>query len=147
MTNEPTRRTDPSILVIDDFATMRRLIRQSLKNSCFENITEAESGLKALSLIKENTYDIILSDWMMPDVWGIELVRTVRLDPRHHSVPFIMITSEGHKDSVVEAAESGVTSYILKPFTPKFLEEKLTEVFREHLGISVSAAHAKLISA
>lgn len=117
------------ILSVDDFSTMRRIVKNLLKQLGYHNVEEAENGEAALELIREQKFDLIISDWNMPVKTGIELLRDVRADPALKDIPFLMVTAEAEKDNVLEAMEAGVNNYILKPFTAKVLEDKLRSVF------------------
>jgi two-component system chemotaxis response regulator CheY len=117
------------ILVVDDFSTMRRIIRNALRQLGFTNITEAENGREALEYIKASDFQFIISDWNMPTMQGIDLLRAVRHHPKYRDVPFLMITAESQKVSVLEAAAEGVSSYIVKPFSADILEKKLQDIF------------------
>lgn len=119
------------VLVVDDFATMRRIIRSSLKKIGFSNIIEAEDGDVALEILKQEKIGLILADWNMPNMKGIDLLKEVRKDEKLKSIPFIMVTAEGQQENVVEAAQAGVDQYIIKPFTPEILNEKISIVFRK----------------
>ena len=116
------------ILVVDDFATMRRILKNNLRQLGFSNILEAEDGQLALEELKKNKVDLIISDWNMPNMSGLELLKAVRGDESLKQIPFVMVTAEGQKDSVMEAAKAGVSNYIVKPFTPEIFEEKLKKV-------------------
>ena len=116
------------ILVVDDFATMRRILKNNLRQLGFSNILEAEDGQLALEELKKNKVDLIISDWNMPNMTGLELLKAVRGDESLKQIPFVMVTAEGQKDSVMEAAKAGVSNYIVKPFTPEIFEEKLKKV-------------------
>jgi two-component system chemotaxis response regulator CheY len=117
------------ILSVDDFSTMRRIVKNILRQLGYTNVDEAENGAAALSTLKEKKYDLVISDWNMPVMTGIELLKSVRADPGLKATPFLMVTAEAEKSQVVEAIEAGVNSYILKPFTAKLLEEKLQAMF------------------
>jgi two-component system chemotaxis response regulator CheY len=121
--------TNMKILIVDDFATMRRILKGALKQLGFKNIVEAEDGSEAITLLKKEKVDLILSDWNMPKMNGLEFLKAVRADAGLKQTPFIMVTAEGQKDNVVDAIKSGVTNYIIKPFTPEALGEKLKKVF------------------
>lgn len=120
-----------NILIVDDFATMRRIIRGALKNIGFNNIFEAEDGNGALKVMAKENIDLVISDWIMPNMNGLELLKTIRADEKLKNTPFIMVTAEGQKKNVMDALESGVNSYIVKPFTPEVLLVKLKRVFKE----------------
>ena len=116
------------ILVVDDFATMRKVIRNLLKQSGYENVTEAEDGAAAMSMLKSTKIDFVISDWNMPNMTGIELLRAVRSDNELSAMPFLMVTAESLKDNVVEAVKAGVSNYIVKPFTAEVLGEKIVKI-------------------
>jgi len=116
------------ILVVDDFATMRKVIRNLLKQSGYENIIEAEDGVAAMNVLKSTKIDFVISDWNMPNMTGIELLRAVRSDNELSAMPFLMVTAESLKDNVVEAVKAGVSNYIVKPFTAEVLGEKIDKI-------------------
>ncbi len=116
------------VLVVDDFSTMRKIIKNNLKGMGFNNIVEAENGQKALEELKKESIGLIISDWNMPVMTGIELLKAVRGDAGLKSIPFVMVTAEGQKDNVMEAAKAGVSNYVVKPFTPDTFSEKLQKV-------------------
>ena len=116
------------ILVVDDFATMRRILKNNLRQLGFSDILEAEDGQLALEELKKNKVDLIISDWNLPNMNGLELLKAVRGVESLKQIPFVMVTAEGQKDNVMEAAKAGVSYYIVKPFTPETLEEKLKKV-------------------
>lgn len=117
------------VLVVDDFATMRRIVRNILKQIGFTNIIEADDGKSALKELKNEKIDLILCDWNMPEMPGIELLKTVRSDDELKGIPFVMVTAEAQKDNIVEAVKAGVSNYIVKPFTAETITEKLNKVF------------------
>lgn len=119
------------ILVVDDFATMRRIVKTCLKQLGFENITEAEDGKVALDKLNANDFKLVISDWNMPNMMGIDLLRSVRGDEKLKALPFLMVTAEAQKENVIEAAKAGVSNYIVKPFTADQLEAKLTAIFNK----------------
>jgi two-component system chemotaxis response regulator CheY len=117
------------VLVVDDFPTMRRIVKNLLKQLGFENIDEAEDGIQALNKLKSGEYGLVISDWNMPNMEGIELLRNVRQSPEPlKSIPFLMVTAEAEKEKVIEAIKSGVDNYIVKPFTAELLTEKLSKI-------------------
>ncbi|RLB37752.1 MAG: response regulator [Deltaproteobacteria bacterium] len=118
-----------TILVVDDFATMRRIVKGVLKKLGFRNIIEAENGKTALSKLKKEDVGLVISDWNMPEMTGLELLKAVKAEEKFKDLPFIMLTAEGQKDCVIEAVKAGVTNFIVKPFTPDTLKEKLNAVF------------------
>jgi two-component system chemotaxis response regulator CheY len=117
------------VLVVDDFATMRRIIKNVLKQIGFINILEADDGTAALGVLKENKVDLIISDWNMPKMNGLDLLKTVRKEEATKKVPFVMVTAEAQKDNVLQAVQAGVSNYIVKPFTADAVKEKLTKIF------------------
>ena len=117
------------ILVVDDFSTMRRIVKTCLKQIGFENITEAADGKEALTKLEGAEFRLIVSDWNMPNMMGIELLRAVRGSEKLKTIPFIMVTAEGNKDNIIEAAKAGVSNYIVKPFTADVLQQKMEAVF------------------
>jgi len=117
------------VLIVHDFATMRRILRNILKQIGFTDITEADDGSTALKELKKEKYDLILSDWNMPEMQGIDLLNTIKADDELKSIPFIMVTAEAQKDNIVGAVKAGVSSYIVKPFTAETISEKLKKVF------------------
>ncbi len=116
------------VLVVDDFPTMRRIVKNLLKQLGFENIDEAENGEDALKKLKSGDYGLVVSDWNMPVMEGIELLKHVRNDPQLKDIPFLMVTAEAEKEKVIEAIKSGVDNYIVKPFTGEVLKEKLEKI-------------------
>lgn len=119
------------ILVVDDFNTMRRIVKGCLKQLGFENVTEAEDGSVALSKLQSGEFKLIISDWNMPNMMGLDLLKAVRADTRLKGIPFLMVTAEAQKDNIIEAAKSGVSNYVVKPFTTDILQEKLTAIFSQ----------------
>ncbi len=118
-------RTSLRVLVVDDYMLTRDMVVSILKQLGFTNITTAEDGRQALHLMKENTYNLIICDWNMPRMTGIELLREVRLERNYVKTPFLLLTAEAYKENVVEALDAGVTDYITKPFTTQTLVAKL----------------------
>jgi len=118
-----------NILVVDDFATMRRIVKNILKQLGYENIHEADDGTSALEVLKREKIDFIISDWNMPQMSGIELLKTVRATEAWKDLPFLMVTAEGQKENVIEAVKNKVNNYIVKPFTPETLMEKISKIF------------------
>jgi len=117
------------ILVVDDFKTMRKIIKNILTQLGFKNIIEADDGTTALELLKKQKVDLIISDWNMPKMNGLELLKSIRSDDNLKDIRFIMVTAEAQKESVIEAIKHGVNQYVVKPFTPETLKEKLEKVF------------------
>ena len=121
--------TKMSILVVDDFATMRRIVKNILKQLGYENILEADDGASALEVLKREKIQFIISDWNMPQMSGIELLKTVRATEAWKDLPFLMVTAEGQKENVIEAVKNRVNNYIIKPFTPETMMEKINKIF------------------
>ena len=117
------------ILVVDDFSTMRRIVKTCLKQLGFENITEAEDGKIALTKLETLPFKLIISDWNMPNMMGIDLLKAVRASEHLKAIPFLMVTAEAQKENILEAAKAGVSNYIIKPFTADSLQQKLEMVF------------------
>ena len=118
------------ILVVDDFSTMRRIVRNLLKELGYTNADEAEDGTKALQKLKNERFDFVISDWNMPSMTGIELLRAIRGDEALKHLPVLMITADARKENFIEAAQAGANGYIVKPFTAATLDEKLQKVFK-----------------
>jgi len=118
-----------NILIVDDFATMRRIVKNVLRQVGFRNISESEDGKLALAELKKEKYDLVLCDWNMPGMSGIELLKAVRSDDKLKNTPFIMVTAEAQKENIIAAVKAGVSNYIVKPFTAEIITEKLKKVF------------------
>lgn len=125
--------SDPKmkLLVVNDFSTMRRIVRNLLKELGFTNVDEAEDGVIALQKLKSGDFDFVVSDWNMPNMTGIELLRAIRADAALKHLPLLMITAEAKKENIIEAAQAGASGYIVKPFTAGTLGEKLTKIFEK----------------
>ena len=121
------------VLVVDDFSTMRRIIKNLLRDLGFTNISEADDGNTALPMLKDGDYDFVVTDWNMPGMQGIDLLKAIRADARLSSIPVLMVTAEAKKEQIVMAAQAGVNGYIVKPFTAATLNTKLNKIF-ERLG-------------
>ncbi len=121
------------ILVVDDFSTMRRIIRNLLRDLGFSNTDEADDGSTALPMLRTGKYDFLITDWNMPIMEGIDLVKTIRADADLRDLPILMVTAEARREQIVAAAEAGVNGYIVKPFTAQTLEQKIQKIF-ERLG-------------
>ena len=123
---------DPStpVLVVDDYKTMIRIIRNLLKQLGFANVDEASDGTSALNMMREKDYGLIISDWNMEPMTGYELLREVRADDRLSRTPFIMVTAESKTDNVIAAKKAGVNNYIVKPFNAQTLKGKIETVFQ-----------------
>lgn len=124
---------DMSILVVDDFPTMRRIVRSLLKELGFTNVEEAEDGKDALAKIRAGSFEFIISDWNMPNLDGLEMLKQIRADDGLKDLPVLMITAEAKKENIIAAAKAGASGYIVKPFTAATLEEKLNKIL-EKLG-------------
>ncbi|MGC9456090.1 MAG: chemotaxis response regulator CheY [Halothiobacillaceae bacterium] len=123
-----------NILVVDDFSTMRRIIKNLLKELGFSNIDEADDGSTALPKLKKGEYDFLVTDWNMPGMTGIDLLKAVRADPKLASLPVLMVTAEAKKEQIVMAAQAGVNGYVVKPFNAATLKEKIEKIFERVEG-------------
>jgi two-component system chemotaxis response regulator CheY len=119
-------------LVVDDFSTMRRIVRNLLKELGFTNVDEAEDGVVALQKLKNGHFQFVITDWNMPNMTGLDLLKKIRADPELKALPVLMITAEAKKENIIEAAQSGASGYIVKPFTAAVLEEKLNKIFEKY---------------
>jgi two-component system chemotaxis response regulator CheY len=119
------------IMVVDDLATMRKVIRNLLKQVGYDNIVEAEDGVMALKMLKSQKIDFVISDWNMPKLTGMELLKTIRGDEGLKATPFLMVTADGLQDHVIAAVRAGVNNYIVKPFTAEVLSEKITKILEK----------------
>lgn len=117
------------ILIVDDFSTMRRIIKNLLRDLGYNNTAEADDGSTALPMLKNGGYDFLITDWNMPNMAGIDLLKAVRADDKLKSMPVLMVTAEAKRDQIVEAAAAGVNGYIIKPFTADTLREKIDKIF------------------
>lgn len=122
-----------SILVVDDFPTMRRIVRSLLKELGYENVEEAEDGQEALTKLRAGGFEFVVSDWNMPNLDGLEMLKEIRQDSALSSLPVLMVTAEAKKENIIAAAQAGANGYVVKPFTAATLEEKLNKIF-EKLG-------------
>ncbi|MCK8067269.1 chemotaxis response regulator CheY [Cobetia sp. 1CM21F] len=120
------------ILVVDDFPTMRRIVRNLLKELGFINVEEAEDGQQALEFLNQGSFELVISDWNMPNLDGLEMLRRVRANPATTTLPVLMVTAEAKKENIIAAAQAGASGYVVKPFTAAVLEEKLGKVFEKH---------------
>ena len=116
------------ILIVDDFSTMRRIIKNLLRDLGFTNTSEADDGLTALPMLQSGAFDFLVTDWNMPGMSGIDLLRQVRQDERLKSLPVLMVTAEAKREQIIEAAQAGVNGYVVKPFTAQALKEKIEKI-------------------
>ena len=117
------------ILIVDDFSTMRRIIKNLLRDLGFTNTHEADDGATGLPMLKSGNFDFLVTDWNMPGMTGIDLLKAVRSDERLSKLPVLMVTAEAKRDQIVEAAQAGVNGYVVKPFTAAALKEKIEKIF------------------
>ncbi len=122
------------VLIVDDFATMRKIVRNILKQIGFEDISEAEDGNVALQVLKNEKVGLVVTDWNMPNMTGLDLLRNIRQDPKLGQTPVLMVTAEGLKENVLEAVKAGVNNYVVKPFTAEILQEKIEAIFKKQAG-------------
>ena len=118
-----------NILVVDDFSTMRRIVKNVLKDLGFSNIFEADDGTSAVEMLTTKKIDFIVSDWNMPRMSGLELLKKVRGTDPWKDIPFLMVTAEGQESQILEAVKNKVSNYIIKPFTPETIKEKVNKIF------------------
>jgi two-component system chemotaxis response regulator CheY len=121
--------TEKKILVVDDFSTMRRIVINILHRLGYTNVVEAENGADALKKLKEEKFELVISDWNMPTMTGLELLQAVRADDSLKGTPFLMVTAEGRKENILAAVKSGANNYVVKPFNQATLEEKINAIF------------------
>lgn len=121
------------ILIVDDFSTMRRIIKNLLRDLGFTNTHEADDGSTALPMLKSGDFDFLVTDWNMPGMSGIELLKEIRADAKLGTIPVLMVTAEAKRDQIIEAAQAGVNGYVVKPFTAQVLKEKIDKIF-ERVG-------------
>jgi len=117
------------ILVVDDFSTMRRIVKNLLRDLGFTNTFEADDGKTALPMLKDGSYDFLVTDWNMPGMTGIDLLKAVRADPKLVNLPVLMVTAEAKREQIILAAQMGVNGYVIKPFTAATLREKIEKIF------------------
>ncbi|HZV97862.1 MAG TPA: chemotaxis response regulator CheY [Methylophilaceae bacterium] len=118
-------------LVVDDFSTMRRIVRNLLKDLGYTNVDEAEDGVMALNKLRGGNFDFVVSDWNMPNMDGLTMLQNIRADPALSSLPVLMVTAEAKKENIIAAAQAGANGYVVKPFTAATLDEKLTKIFEK----------------
>ncbi len=121
-------------LVVDDFPTMRRIVRNLLKELGFPHAEEAEDGVAALTKLREGNFDVVVSDWNMPNMDGLTLLQTIRSDAALKHLPVLMVTAEAKKENIIAAAQAGAAGYVVKPFTAATLQEKMNKIF-EKMGV------------
>jgi two-component system chemotaxis response regulator CheY len=119
------------ILVVDDFPTMRRIVRNLLKELGFVNVDEAEDGAAGLEKVRSGNYGFVVSDWNMPNMDGLAMLQAIRADPLFVKLPVLMVTAEAKKENIISAAQAGANGYVVKPFTAITLEEKITKIFEK----------------
>jgi len=117
------------ILIVDDFSTMRRIVKNLLNDLGYTNTTEADDGKSAWPLLQQGGFDFVVTDWNMPGMTGIDLLKAIRGEPRLKALPVLMVTAEAQRDQIIEAAKAGVNGYIIKPFTAATLKEKIDKIF------------------
>lgn len=124
---------DPKMkfLVVDDFSTMRRIVRNLLKELGYTNVDEAEDGVQALAKLRSDKYDFVVSDWNMPNMDGLTMLKQIRSDEALSRLPVLMVTAEAKKENIIEAAKAGASGYVVKPFTAATLDEKLAKIFEK----------------
>jgi len=122
-------KKDIRILVVDDFSTMRRIIKNLLRDLGFTNVEEADDGKTALPILKQGRIEFLITDWNMPGMTGIDLLKTVRADPELSHIPVLMVTAEAKREQIIAAAQAGVNGYVIKPFTAVVLKEKIEKIF------------------
>lgn len=120
------------VLIVDDFSTMRRILKNILKQIGFTNISEADDGSTAWEELQKNSFDLIICDWNMPKMSGIELLKKVRADDTYKDIPFLMVTAEAQKQNVIEAVQAGVSNYVVKPFTAESISENLRKLYPDY---------------
>lgn len=123
---------DPSmkVLVVDDMVTMRRIVKNILKQLGFSNLDEAENGQEALQKLRADTFGFVVSDWNMPVMTGIDMLRAIRADEKLKAIPVLMVTAEAQQHNLIEAVQAGVSNYIIKPFTAETMQEKIAKIFK-----------------
>jgi len=124
------------VLVVDDMSTMRRIVKNVLKQIGYSDFMEAENGKAALIKLKEQSFGLVVSDWNMPEMSGIELLRAIRADPDLKHLPVLMVTAEAQKENIIEAVQAGVSNYVVKPFTADALQEKLNKIFAKKAPVN-----------
>ena len=126
-----TPNPDMKFLVVDDFSTMRRIVRGLLKEAGFTNVDEADDGAIAWGMVQKNAYDFVISDINMPNMTGFDLLKAIKSDDKYKAIPVLMVTAEARKEDIVLAAQSGAAGYVVKPFTKATLEDKIQKVLQK----------------
>ena len=121
---------DLKILVVDDFATMRKIVRNLLKQLSYDNVKEADDGSTAIKMLQAEKFDFVITDWNMPEMTGLELLITIRKTPTLAKMPVLMVTAEADKENILAAAKAGVNDYVIKPFTAQTLADKIKKIFK-----------------
>eukprot|EP01026_Neomeris_dumetosa_P053718 TRINITY_DN4803_c1_g1_i1.p2 TRINITY_DN4803_c1_g1~~TRINITY_DN4803_c1_g1_i1.p2 ORF type:complete len:127 (-),score=10.94 TRINITY_DN4803_c1_g1_i1:23-403(-) len=124
------------ILIVDDFSTMRRIIKNLLRDLGFTNTHEADDGSTALPMLRSGDFDFLVTDWNMPGMSGIDLLKEVRADGKLASLPVLMVTAEAKRDQIIEAAQAGVNGYVVKPFTAQVLKEKILNYYKKYYFVN-----------
>lgn len=122
---------DMKFLVVDDFSTMRRIIKNLLNDLGYANVTEADDGQTALPMLQAGAFDFLITDWNMPGMPGLDLLKAVRADPKLAKMPVLMLTAEAKREQIIEAAQAGVNGYVIKPFTAVTLKEKIDKILEQ----------------
>lgn len=128
-------KKDFKFLIVDDFSTMRRIVRNLLKELGYVHAEEAEDGAIALNKLKQEQFDFVVTDWNMPNMTGIDLLKAIRQDPNLKQLPVLLITAEARKENIIEAAQAGASGYIVKPFSAEVLNEKVDKIF-SRIGVN-----------
>jgi len=132
-------KPEMKVLVVDDFVTMRRITKTLMKQLGYTNMVEAEDGKQALDMLqKDSSIEFVISDWNMPNMTGLELLQAVRADEKLKKLPFLMVTAEAEQENIMAAVKSGVSNYVIKPFTALTLQDKLAKIFATHAVKSAS---------
>ena len=122
-------------LVVDDFSTMRRIVKNLLQELGYQNVQEADDGQTALPMLKTGNFDFVITDWNMPQMAGLDLLKAVRADAALKHLPVLMVTAEAKREQIVEAAQAGVSGYVIKPFTAQTLSEKLNKILQARAAV------------
>lgn len=128
------------VLVVDDFSTMRRIVKNLLRDLGFTNVAEAEDGAVALQMLRTVNFNLVLLDWNMPEMDGLTVLKEMRKDPKLKDIPVLMVTAEARREAIIEAAQAGVNGYVVKPFTANILKEKIEKIFAVKSGQAAEAS-------